>query len=58
MKLIEEYKSQNKMTSYNLATIMGGSFVEGCRPETMRQSFGVMNFICEDWILHYDEVFY
>lgn len=57
MKIIEEYKSQNKMTSYNLATIMGGSLVEGCRPETMRQSFGLMNFVCEDWILHYDRVF-
>lgn len=57
MKLIEEYKAQNKMTSYNLATIMGGSLVEGCLPETLLKSFGLMNFICEDWILHYDNVF-
>lgn len=57
MRMIEEYKSQNRMTSYNLATIMGGSLVEGCRPETMREAFGLMNFICEDWILHYERVF-
>lgn len=57
MKLIEDYKSQNRMTSYNLATIMGGSLVEGCRPDTMRKAFGLMNFVCEDWILHYEKVF-
>ena len=57
MKLIEEFKAHNRMTSYNLATIMGGSFVEGCKPDTMKKSFGMINFICEDWILHYDRVF-
>lgn len=57
MKLIEEYKSQNKMTSYNLATIMGGSMVECGKPETLKKAFGLMNFVCEDWILHYDLIF-
>lgn len=57
MKLVEEYKEQNKMTSYNLATIMGGSLVEGCRPETIRKSFGLINYICEDFIIHYEHIF-
>ncbi|TID14990.1 hypothetical protein CANINC_004661 [Pichia inconspicua] len=57
MKLIEEYKTQNKMTSHNLATIMGGSMVECGKPETLKKTFGLMNFICEDWILNYDLIF-
>lgn len=57
MRLIEEWKDSNKMTSYNLATIMGGTLVNGVKPENSHISFGLMNFICEDLILNFDQVF-
>lgn len=57
MALIEEWSPTNKMTSHNLATVMGGALVAGSRPEHLSATFGLMSFICEDWILNYDRVF-
>lgn len=57
MVLIEEWKNSNKMTSYNLATIMGGTLVNGVLPKNLNGTFGLMNFICEDLILNFDKVF-
>ncbi|OUM51590.1 hypothetical protein BVG19_g698 [[Candida] boidinii] len=57
LKLVDDYKDFNKMNSANLATVLGGVFIEGARPETMRRYFGVMNFICDDMIRNYDSIF-
>lgn len=56
-RVVEQFKDYNKMTSYNLATIMGGSLVEGVTPFNSKRCFGLMNFICEDWIINYEHVF-
>lgn len=57
LKLVVEYKQFNKMTPSNLATILGGSLIEGCDPENLRKYFGLMTFVCEDLIMNYDKVF-
>lgn len=57
LKLVVEYQDRNRMTSSNLATILGGSLIEGCDPENLRNYFGLMTFVCEDLILHYHQVF-
>ncbi|QPG76179.1 hypothetical protein FOA43_003565 [Brettanomyces nanus] len=57
LKLVVDYKQCNKMTSSNLATILGGSLIEGCNPENLRNYFGLMTFVCEDLILNYDRIF-
>ncbi|ODV86158.1 hypothetical protein CANARDRAFT_27421 [[Candida] arabinofermentans NRRL YB-2248] len=57
LKLVDENSDLNKMNASNLATVLGGSFIEGCKPENMRRSFGFMNFICEDMILNYEKIF-
>ncbi len=57
LKLVVEYKQFNKMTPSNLATILGGSLIEGCDPENLRKYFGLMTFVCEDLIVNYEKVF-
>ncbi|GME91868.1 unnamed protein product [Ambrosiozyma monospora] len=57
LKLIDEYKEFNKMSASNLATVLGGTFIEGCKPENFRRFFGLMNFICEDMIKNYEPIF-
>ncbi|KAH3663332.1 hypothetical protein OGAPHI_005322 [Ogataea philodendri] len=55
LKMVDEYNQQNKMPASNLAKVIGGLFIEGCRPEN-NQYFGLMTFVCEDLILNYDQV--
>lgn len=57
LRLVVEYQKYNKMTPSNLATILGGSLIEGCDPINYRKFFGLMTFVCEDLILNYDRIF-
>ncbi|KAG7887593.1 hypothetical protein KL936_004290 [Ogataea polymorpha] len=55
LKMVDEYNRHNRMPASNLAKVMGGLFIEGCRPENNKY-FGLMTFVCEDLIVHYDHV--
>ncbi|KAG7806581.1 hypothetical protein KL924_004195 [Ogataea haglerorum] len=55
LKMVDEYNQHNKMPASNLAKVMGGLFIEGCRPENNKY-FSLMTFACEDLIVHYDQV--
>ncbi|KAG7925346.1 hypothetical protein KL925_004361 [Ogataea polymorpha] len=55
LKMVDEYNRHNRMPASNLAKVMGGLFIEGCRPENNKY-FGLMTFVCEDLIVYYDHV--
>ncbi|KAI0462273.1 hypothetical protein LJB42_004361 [Komagataella kurtzmanii] len=57
LKIVDDYKEFNKMSASNLATILGATFTETVSPAITRDYFGIMNFICEDLINNYDDVF-
>ncbi|CDK25634.1 unnamed protein product [Kuraishia capsulata CBS 1993] len=57
LRKVDEYKEFSKMNASNLATILGATFTEGSGPDITRQYFGVMSFVCEDMINHYEAIF-
>lgn len=57
LHLIEKNNHANKMTSYNLSTIMATYLIEKNEPEKIKKVFGLINFISEEFILNYSIIF-
>lgn len=57
LKKVVEFSEINKMTTTNIATVIGPALTEASNLELLVQNFGFMNFILEKMIVNYNAIF-